>query len=816
MEKNKYSWWAVLWRIAAIGGGFVVAGVLFAAAFIIYLARDLPSIEQIDSRRVQQSTKIYDRTGGVLLYEISAGQKRTVVPFEELPLRLKQATIAVEDENFYSEPGFDWRAIVRAVLVNLRLREGYAGQGGSTITQQLARNAFLSPERTITRKLRELILAIYLDRHYTKDQILWLYLNEIPYGSTLYGAEAAARAFFGKSVKDLSLAESAVLAALPRAPSYYSPFGSHTNELFARQRNTLNKMHSLGVISNDELQAALAEKISFREQDRGMKAPHFVLQVQDYLVRTYGEDVVRTGGLSVITTLDWDLQQIGERVVREGAERNEKLYGGTNGALVAQDPKTGQILALVGSRDYFDTEREGNFNVATQGLRQPGSALKPFVYLAALQKGLTPSTPFFDVPTEFVPREPLCPPIPDYTNNEDDECFHPINFDEKFRGPVPLRLALAQSVNIPAVKALYISGLPDVLKLLGDFGISTLQDPSRYGLSLVLGGGEVRLRELVGAYGVLAADGIHHDPAIILEVRGGDGTILESFADRGVSVVDANLARTITDILSDVGARSGLFGSSLSLTTFDDRDVALKTGTSNDYRDAWALGYTPSLAVGVWAGNNDNTAMHKQGSSILAAVPIWSAFLTDALKKFPDELFSRPDTILPASAFIGGQFLPGGQLHAELFWMDRENPLGPPAADPTQDPQFSNWETGVLAWGAANTAALVSQFAQSSSTTPFAPLVLLATPTPGMVALPTIGVRASIASPSSLRDVVLRWNGGEVMRQPIAGARFFELVASFTPQQYLPQNLLEVLATDDLGSVGSASAVLFASSSAQN
>jgi penicillin-binding protein 1C len=809
MEKPR-SFWFIARRALFIGAGLLVAGILFGAAGLIYLARDLPSLEQIDSRRVQQSTKIYDRTGKVLLYEISAGQKRTVVPFEELPLRLKQATVTIEDENFYTEPGFDWRAIVRAALVNLRLREGYAGQGGSTITQQLARNAFLSPERTIIRKLRELVLAVYLDRHYTKDQILWLYLNEIPYGSTLYGAEAAAGAFFGKPVKDLTLAESAVLAALPRAPSYYSPFGSHTNELFARQQNVLRKMRSLGTISEDELRDALAEKIVFREQDRGMKAPHFVLRVQDDLVRTYGEDVVRTGGLLVVTTLDWDLQQIAERVVREGVARNEELYGGTNGALVAQDPRTGQTLALVGSRDYFDTANEGNFNVATQGLRQPGSALKPFVYLAAIQKGLTPETPFFDVPTEFVPQDPACPPIPDHTKDEGDECFHPKNFDGVFRGPIPLRNALAQSVNIPAVKALYISGLADTLKLLEGFGISTLSDPSRYGLSLVLGGGEVRLQELVGAYSVLAADGVRHDPVTVLEVRSGDGRVLESSADRGVSVVDANFARTITDILSDVDARRGLFGSSISLTTFGERDVALKTGTSNDYRDAWALGYTPSLTVGVWAGNNDNAPMHRRGSSLLAAIPIWNAFLVEALQKFPNELFPRPEPLLPASPFIGGAILPDGSLHAELFWMDRNAPSGERPADPSRDPQFNNWEIGVLAWGAANTGALLSQLVSPSGTVAFAPIVLLVSPAPGGAVTPSVSVRASIIPSSPLRDIVVQWNGAEVSRQALmVRSGPLEYISAITPPQILPQNLLEVIVTDELGNSGSARAVLF-------
>jgi len=698
----------------------IFVGIALVGVFVYFLSLDLPSVEQIAARRVVQSTKIFDRTEKTLLYEISGGQKRTVIPLSDIPQYMKDATIAIEDENFYQSPGFDWRGILRALWVNVT--RGRVLQGGSTIAQQLARNAFLSPEQTITRKIRELILAIRINRHYAKDQILALYLNEIPYGPTLYGVEAASQGYFGKPAKELTLAEAALLSAIPKGPSYYSPYGSHTKELFARQQYILKHMYELEKIDKEQYNAALTERLVFLPQNKGIRAPHFVIEVQEYLVKKYGEDFVRTGGLRVVTTLDIDLQGFAEKAVAEGATRNEELYQGRNAALVAEDPKTGQILALVGSRDYFDVESEGNFNVATQGLRQPGSALKPFAYLAAFQKGYTPDTVVFDVPTEFAAQNPLCPPVVDFTN-EEKKCFHPQNFSLDFRGPVNFRTALAQSINIPAVKVLYLAGIEDLLSSLARFGITTLTDPRRYGLSLVLGGGEVRLVELVGAYAVLAQDGMQHAHTFVLEVKDSTGKILESYKDvAGTQVVDSQYVRMVNDILSDVSARSGLLHSSLPLTVFPDYDVALKTGTSNDYRDAWALGYTPFLVAGVWAGNNDNTPMQRQGSSILAAIPIWHSFMSQAIVKFPPESFSRPDPVFPEKPILRGDYTAGGQIHTILSYVDRRDPLGAPPADPGADSQFINWETSVLNWARAyipNFDRLYNQPRQSTTTFQF-------------------------------------------------------------------------------------------------
>ncbi len=802
--------------IAAI---FVLA-VAFVGA-IFYFSQDTPTFDRIANRQVAQSTKIYDRTGEVLLYEISAGEKRTVIPLEEIPAFLKDATIAVEDEGFYEESAIDWRGILRALWVNIR--HGRVLQGGSTITQQLAKNVFLSPEQTVARKIKELILAIRLDRYYTKDQILGFYLNEIPYGPTAYGVEAASQTFFGKSAKDLNLGESAILAALPKAPSYYLPWGSHTNELFARQKFILNKMREIGKIDDAELEFALKTEIVFAPQGQGIQAPHFVIAVQEYLVQKYGEELVRTGGLKITTTLDPKLQELAERVVREGAEENKKNYQGYNAALVAEDPKTGEILAMVGSRDYFasSSEPDGcesgisckfepNFNVATQGKRQPGSAMKPFAYLVAFKKGYTPETVVFDVPTEFVPNNPNCPLTPNF-EDENPACFHPENFDEKFRGPVNLRSGLAQSINIPSVKVLYLAGLDDMLRTVASFGITTLKDPSRYGLSLVLGGGEVKLVELVGAYAVLAQDGVRRVSATVREVRDSSGRVLEAHTVEGEVAYDPESVRLVNDVLSDVTARAGLFSGSLPLTVFEDHDVALKTGTSNDYRDAWALGYTPSLVVGVWAGNNDNSPMQRQGSSILAAIPIWHAFMAEALKSYPTEAFSRPDPPSPAKPILRGDYLASGQIHSILHYVQKDDPEGPQPVNPAADPQYNNWEAPVLEWARSNLSVFGQlPFGSGATSSPLgAPQVRIRNPQSGAFMGGRVDVFADISALSGLAKVRIYLNGALLQELNAAGQTSQQFNWSFMPQVVQLQNLLVVEAVDKGNRSGRAEVILF-------
>ncbi|MEK9173478.1 MAG: PBP1A family penicillin-binding protein [Patescibacteria group bacterium] len=788
-------------RLVFILSVFAIGGLFVLATTFIYLYKTLPSIDQIINRQIPQSTKIFDRTGKVLLYEISNGQKRTSIPFEEIPQSLKDATIAIEDENFYTEPGVSIRGILRAIFVNLS--EGKILQGGSTITQQLARNAFLSTEQTFTRKIKEFFLALRLARHFSKNQVLTLYLNEIPYGATLYGIESASRAYFSKSAKDLTLPESAILAAIPKAPSYYSPWGSHQKELLRRKDLVLEKMRELGKIDEKEFQAAEKEKLIFTpQQTQGIKAPHFVIAVQDYLVQKYGENLVRSGGLKVITTLDWKLQEIAERVVLEGAKRNEELYGGKNAALTAQDPKTGQILALVGSRDYFDTENEGNFNVATQGLRQPGSALKPFVYLAAFEKGYTPSTILFDVPTNFD------------TSENPEKAYTPENFDGIFRGPISLRNALAQSVNIPAVKTLYLVGLKNAIATANAFGLSTLTDPKRYGLSLVLGGGEVRLIDMVGAYSTLSRDGESHPQTFILEISDHKGNVLERFREEGKVVIDPLYPRMVNDVLSDVDARAGLYRNSLGLTLIPNQDIALKTGTSNDYRDAWVFGYTPSLVTGVWAGNNDSSPMERRGSSILASLPIWRAFMSEALKDSPPETFTKPETPIPQKPILRGDYLSNKVIHSILYYVDRENPDGPYPDNPGKDPQFKNWEAGVVDWARKNLPDfnLYNQpgiLPTSNLSAAYAPQIKITSPSVGSFVSGQINLQANLTSLANIVEINVYLNNKLVYKNSGAYGQNYNFSLQLNSLQLEAQNLLEVEVVDEKTARNKAGVIIY-------
>lgn len=812
-----------------IGASLILAVLVFSAvAVVIYvfvLIRQLPPLEQFSTRKVSQSTKIYDRTGEVLLYEIFGEEKRTIIPFESVPNSVKWATLAAEDANFYNQPAFNLKSIIRAFLINLK--EGRIAQGGSTITQQLVKNVFLTSEKTITRKIKELVLAVELESRYTKDEIFSAYLNQIPYGSNAYGVEAAAQTYFDKPANELLLAESAALASLPRAPSYYSPWGERLNELIDRKDHVLDRVHELGHITAEERDDAKGVDIKFAPPSLGtIKAPHFSLATKSYLLERYGEEMVSNGGLRVVTTLDWELQEIAEEVIAEGAKRNEELYEGKNASLVVQDPKTGQILAMVGSRDYFDEEIEGNFNVATQGLRQPGSALKPFVYLTAFEKGFPPGTVIFDVPTEFVAGDPDCPAVITPASKENEDCFNPENFDGIFRGPTPLEEGLAQSINVPSVKVLYLAGFDDVLKTLSDFGVSTLKERWRYGLSLVLGGGEVRLVELVNAYATLAEEGVHHKQIFILEAEDANGNVLERYKDKARRVFNREPVRLVNQILSDKGLRSGLFQSSLGLTVFPDREVALKTGTTDDYRDAWAIGYSPSLVVGVWAGNNDNAPMHERGSSILAAVPIWSEFLNKVFeaKDYPTEIFTRPaprpktnkPTLNGEAIFvpiIEGRAYP--QLHSLLYWADRADPLGPVPENPAKTSQFFNWETAVAEWAKTN----IPNFHEYNEPIPqnidFDNVarstgeiqVENTIPENGEFVKMPVLVKAVLKSVNNLKRVDLYFNRKRVHALNIFGSSYNYFYYIREPLE--PQNLIEIKVTDDQGNEETASIIVY-------
>jgi len=630
-QKNKKGemgfWQKLLWFL-----GIVFFIILF---LFVYYIKDLPRPEDFLEKNFAQSTKIYDRTGTIVLYEIYGEEKRKIVSLTEIPEYLKQAVIITEDKDFYRHFGIDLKGIVRSVLINLKIMK--AAYGGSTIPQQLIRSSFLTRQKTIERKIREIVLAIELDRRYSKDQILEWYLNQIPFGKNAYGVEAASQTYFNKSVSEISIAEAATLTALIQAPSYLSPYGENKEKLLERKNYILEQMEKAGYITKEQFEAAKNEEIYFSKITQPIKAPHFVLFVKDYLEKKYGEDFLEEKGLKVYTTLDWELQQLAEKAIKDREKYNEK-YGAYNAALVSMNPETGEILAMVGSKDFFadpypenctpgkDCLFEPEFNIATQGLRQPGSAFKPFVYATAFKKGYTDKTVVVDEETNF--------------GIFGGKPFIPQNYDRKFRGPVTLREALAQSLNVPSVKVLNsLAGLEDSIKTAKDLGITTLdKPPSFYGLALVLGGGEVKLLDMVSAYSVFATDGMKVDPSFILKIEDSDGNIIEENKKTPVRVLDAKVAGLINSILSDNEARAPIFGLR-SYMYFDNYQVAAKTGTTQNAKDGWIIGYTPSLVTGVWVGNNNNTPMQLVGA--LSAGPIWKAFMEEALPKFPKKNFNE-------------------------------------------------------------------------------------------------------------------------------------------------------------------------------
>ncbi len=707
--------------------GMLLLGVFVLSGFLVWAASiELPDFHLLDQRKVAQSTKIYDRTGENLLYDVHQDVRRTVVTFEEISPYIKNATVAIEDDQFYNHFGIEPTAILRAILVNLHLKQGYSGQGGSTITQQVIKMALLSPEKSITRKVKEWILSVRLERVMTKEQILGLYLNEAPYGGNIYGVEEASRMFFGKSAKDVTLAEAAYLASLPQAPTLYSPYGTNKKLLDTRKDLVLKKMLELNMITGDEYALARKEEVRFiPSAERGIRAPHFVMFIRQLLAQKYGEDALNEEGLRVITTLNLDLQTQAEDIVKKYALENTKTFNASNAALVAIDPKTGEILAMVGSRDYFDTKIDGNFNIATAN-RQPGSAFKPFVYAAGLEMGYTQEMRLFDVPTQFSTRcDAFGNPLGNATA---DDCYMPTNYDGQYRGPMTLKNAVAQSVNIPAVKMLYLVGLDRALNFAKKVGITTLGDKSRYGLTLVLGGGEVSLLDMTSAYGVFANDGARAPYQGILKVEDDRGATLEEYAPHADRVMDSDVAHNISDMLSDNDARTPAFGAQ-SYLYFPDHQVAVKTGTTNDYRDAWIIGYTPSLVVGAWAGNNDNSPMEKKVAGFIVA-PLWNAFFQKAFAKIPNERFfsplSVPKSTKPAlrgiwegsqvfdvdkfSGKLATQYTPedarmervAPDPHEILHWVNKDDPTGTPPINPSADPQYQLWEIPAQLWIAKN------------------------------------------------------------------------------------------------------------------
>ncbi len=610
-------------------------------SFYLFILKDLPSPARLGRYDIPLATKIYDRNGK-LLFDIFAEQNRTPVPLDEIPLRVRQATVAIEDKDFYKHQGVNpIGGVLRAATATITKRKL---QGGSTITQQLVKSALLSPERTLTRKVKEVILAIIVEVLYSKNKILELYLNQVPYGGTAWGIETAAEKYFGKSTKDLTLAEAALLAGLPQAPTLYSPFGAHPELSKNRQAEVLRRMVEDRFITQEQADQAFAEELRFKKET-GIKAPHFVMYVKELLVQKYGQNLVERGGLKVTTTLDLDIQEYAQATV---AAEIAKLSGlrVTNGATLVTKPATGEILAMVGSTDYFATP-SGSFNVTT-ATRQPGSAIKPINYAIALEKRIaTPATMFLDVPSCFanIDKPPYCPK----------------NYDGKFHGPVQLRLALGNSYNIPAVKMLYLNTVADMVASASAFGLDTITDSTRYGLSLTLGGGEVRMTDMAEAFSVFANAGVRKDLVAILKVVDKNGRVLEEYKDpnrereipsqlllTGRRVLSTETAFLISHILADNNARQDAFGPSSTLV-IPGQTVSVKTGTTDDLRDNWTIGFTPQFLTAVWVGNNDNTPMNQAlVSGVTGAAPIWNKVMRKILEAAPNIEPKKPDGIVGA------------------------------------------------------------------------------------------------------------------------------------------------------------------------
>jgi 1A family penicillin-binding protein len=618
--------------------------IVFLYFFIFF---QLPSPSQLKNyQTIPLSTQILDRNGN-LLYSIYKNQKRTVIHLKDLPKYAVQATIAIEDKDFYRHHGVSLvGGILRAIKDSIFRKQI---QGGSTITQQLVKSALLSPERTIRRKIREIILAFWTEQIYSKDQILEFYLNQIPYGGTLYGIEEASRAFFNKSAKDLTLEEAAFLAGLPQAPTLYSPY--HNPQLAKQRRNdVLLAMYKQGYINKETYQKSIKKPLLVQSLKERINAPHFVFYVKEELERKFNIKSIETAGFKVYTTLDLEIQKQAEKTVKEEIEQLKNLNVG-NAAVLVTRPPTGEILAMVGSVDYFASD-SGSFNVTT-ALRQPGSAIKPINYAIGIERKLvTPATIFLDIPVCFITAG-------------QPKAYCPVNYDGQFHGPQALRFVLGNSLNIPAVKMLALNGVKEFIASASAFGITTFKDPKNYGLSLTLGGGEVRMTEMAKAFSAFANQGKTKDLVSILKIIDKNGKVIYQYQDvnfvkdvkkplsypkflaiDGKQVISKETAFLISHILLDNNARSLAFGSS-SYLVIPGKAVSVKTGTTDDKRDNWTIGYTPNFLTVVWVGNNDNSPMHPYlTSGITGAAPIWNKIMSFILKNQPDLWPIKPENIV--------------------------------------------------------------------------------------------------------------------------------------------------------------------------
>jgi penicillin-binding protein 1C len=658
---------------------FIFIFLLFSFFVFLFTVQSIysPNPDLIGEKIISGGTEIYDRTGKILLYKV--GFRRSWVNFEDIPENVIKATLIAEDQDFYSHYGISLKGILRSIYLNLKTKS--FEYGGSTITQQLARNLFLSKEKTLTRKINEIILALKLERKYSKNEILTYYLNSIYYGEGNIGIRAASEYYFDKKLKDLTLSEAVILASIPKAPALYSPVNKENIERLKKRRDyLLSRLKEEGWINEKEYSLALNEEIKIvKTKYAGMIAPHFVIEVLNELKNKFPNLNLEEVNLKIISTLDYDLQKIAEKAVIDGAKRNKEKYGGSNAALMAIDPKTGEVLALVGSKDFFDESIDGQVNVPFRP-RQPGSSFKPISYAALFELGYPDKTIVFDVPTDF--------------GN-----YKPQNFDKQFKGPVTLRQALAESRNVPSVKVFYLADPERVVDLARKIGITYLKDWQNYGLSLGLGTAEIRMADLIRFYGALANDGKLVSQSLILKIIQ-DKKIIYEYKPEEKEIVSSETARILNDILKDIEARKGLLQASLPLTIFPGYEVALKTGTTQFYQDAWTFGYTPNIVIGVWAGNTDGRRMNSLGASLVAALPIFHQFLSSTINlgKIQPENFVPPEERIVNKPMLNGSWVSSYGIHDILFYVDRKNPLGPIPEDPSLDPQYFLWEEGVRKW----------------------------------------------------------------------------------------------------------------------
>lgn len=682
---NKTSKIILAGRLAKFAFFGLIALIILMVVLFIWYGRDLPAPGKLIAAQANQSSGIYDRNG-VLLFSVYQNQNRIYENLNTIPKYLQQGTIAIEDKNFYSNQGFSITGYLRAIR-NIVLLRGLSG--GSTLTQQLVKNVLLSSEQTIPRKIKELMLSIQVDRKYTKDQILEMYLNDVPYGGTAIGVQAAAQVYFNKDVKDLDLAQSAFLSGLPQSPSAYSPFSGNKYYL-SRTKEVLSAMVSQGYINQKQADSAYKEiqNTQFSQNDVGIKAPHFVMYVKQKLVEQFGEAVVENGGLRVKTTLDYNIEKQAEQIVKDEVAKDKAPFNISNGSAMVTIPKTGEILAMVGSEDYFDVKNDGNFNAAT-ALRQPGSSLKPITYATALARGYTASTLLMDTQTNFKAQD-----------SEKD--YIPVNYDGKFRGPVQVRFALANSLNIPAVKMLAMVGIKNVMQNGYNMGIDNWQPTDEnmrnVGYSLVLGGRDVRLIDEMEAYGVFANGGQKMPLTSILEVDDSKGNVLYKYSPPSMQrIFSQEISFIISHILLDNSARSMEFGPNSQLVVPGHPSVSVKTGTTNDFKDNWTVGYTPSFVVGVWVGNNDySQSMTKVASGITGAAPIWNKIISVVLKGKTDEPPQKPDNVvaMQIDAYGGGLPVDGRPTRSEYYIQGTQ----PTAPSPIyQKIKLSKHQSGKLA-----------------------------------------------------------------------------------------------------------------------